>query len=397
VCEIDTTGRVLAECIIEHRADAVNQLIDRLIERAGGQAARVAVAIELPSGLLVETLLEREIAVFSINPKQLDRFRDRFTAAGAKDDRRDARVLADSLRTDRRAFRRVVLDCAEIVQLREQSRMDEELTAHKLQLSNRLRDQLLRYFPQILAVGGSDEAWVWQLWELAPTPQQAARLKPAQVGKILRQHRIRRHTSHGVLDELKAPAFGVAPGVPEAACAHIEMLLPQLRLLDQQQQRCRRLIREMLENQTQRVTLSQDGPKGEPSDAEILLSLPGIGDLVGATMLTEASHALGDRDLNTLGALCGSAPVTKTSGKARYVIRRYACNERLLNATFYWGQSAAVHDPRTKAHYAQLRAAGHNHARAVRGVVSRLLPVLIAMLRDRSLYDATRRSPKVAA
>ncbi len=53
----------------------------------------------MPRGAVIDALFERGFAVFAINPKQLDRCRDRYTAAGAKDDRRDAWVLADVLRT----------------------------------------------------------------------------------------------------------------------------------------------------------------------------------------------------------------------------------------------------------------------------------------------------------
>ena len=72
-----------------------------LLSMTGAPAAAIAVAIEVPHGPIVETLLERGFQTHAVNPKQLDRFRDRFTVAGAKDDRRDAHVLADSLRTDR--------------------------------------------------------------------------------------------------------------------------------------------------------------------------------------------------------------------------------------------------------------------------------------------------------
>ena len=107
-------------------------------------------AIEVPQGPIVETLLERGFQVYAINPKQLDRFRDRFTVAGAKDDRRDAQVLADSLRTDRHAFRRLSVDDPVIVELREWSRMTEDLQRERNRLANRVREQLWRYYPQML-------------------------------------------------------------------------------------------------------------------------------------------------------------------------------------------------------------------------------------------------------
>jgi transposase len=397
VCVTNATGQVLKECSIEHQAHALHEFADWLIEQAGGQASRVAVAIEVPHGVVVETLLERGLVVYSINPKQLDRFRDRFTAAGAKDDRRDARVLADSLRTDRRAFRLVVLGAAQLVALREESRLHDELGRQLVQLSNRLRDQLRRYYPQLLAVGGADEPWLWELWEMAPTPEQAGKLKSAQVEKLLRRCRIRRHTAKSVLELLKVTAFVVAPGVTRAACRHIEVLLPQLRLLTQQQRCCKKELSSLLESCKARADHGDSAPRCEYSDAEILLSLPGVGDLLAATILAEAGQALTERDLTTLRTLCGSAPVTKRSGKSLVVVRRYACNQRLQNACHHWAQSAVAWDASSAAHYAQLRARGHKYGRALRGVVDRLLSVLIAMLRDRTLYDPTRRHAARAA
>jgi len=393
VCVLNAVGTVVRECNIEHNAEALHKLIDWIAERTGGRTALAAVAIETPHGVVVETLLERGIVVYSINPKQLDRFRDRFTASGAKDDRRDARVLGDSLRTDRRAFRRVVLSSGEMVELRELSRLHGELSVQFVQLTNRLRDQLQRYFPQLLAVGETDERWLWELWELAPNPHAAANLKPAQIGKILRRYRIRRHSAHSALDKLKLPAFSVAPGVIEAACRHIEVLLPQLRLLTEQLRGCDDDLHALLERcKADREHPSEGGRRREHSDAEILLSLPGVGDLVGATMLAEAGQPLSERDLNSLRQLCGSAPITKRSGKSVHVIRRYACNQRLQNACHHWGQSALRWDARSAAHYARLRAAGRTHGRALRGIIDRWLSVLVAMLRDGTLYDPARRN-----
>jgi len=104
----------------------------------------------MPRGPVVESLMERGFAVHSINPKQLDRFRDRLSPAGAKDDRRDARVLASALRTDPHCLRRLEPTDPAIVELREWSRVDEELTRERVRLANRMRDQLWRYYPQFL-------------------------------------------------------------------------------------------------------------------------------------------------------------------------------------------------------------------------------------------------------
>src|SRR5262245_25100343 len=122
VCVLDRDRRRGPERAYPHSGVGLTALADDLTALVPAEPGRVAVAIEIPRGTIVDTLLERGLHVFSLNPKQLDRFRDRHTVAGAKDDRRDAFVLADSLRTDRPAFRRVQADHPRVVGLRELSR-----------------------------------------------------------------------------------------------------------------------------------------------------------------------------------------------------------------------------------------------------------------------------------
>src|SRR6185503_8876948 len=109
----------------------------------------VAVAIEVPHGPVVDSLIDRGFVVHAINPKQLDRLRDRFSVAGAKDDRRDAYVLGDGIRTDRRLFRRLHVADPRIVELRAWSRLTEELPEERVRLGNRVQQQLWRYYPQM--------------------------------------------------------------------------------------------------------------------------------------------------------------------------------------------------------------------------------------------------------
>jgi transposase len=390
VCVLDASGKVLSERQVRHEAQALQALATALIEYAGGAAAAVAVAIEVPHGAVVETLLERGLAVFALNPKQLDRFRDRFTVAGAKDDRRDARVLADAVRTDRRAFTRARLPAGIVLELREETRIHDELRTEWSRATNRLRQQLARFYPQLLAVGEVEEPWLWALYELAPTPAAAAQLRRARLTQLLHTHRIRRHTADSVLEQLRSPALTVAPGTVEAAQRHIELLLEQLRLLHRQRQQCERRLATLLTREEFTTVCSKDGPRREHSDLEILLSLPGAGNLVAATMLAEAGQAIATRDYTTLRTRTGVAPVTRRSGKKLTVLMRYACNEPLRNACHHWAQNATQWDPRSQQRYAALRAKKHSHGRALRGVVDRLQAVLIAMLRTGTLYDPTR-------
>src|SRR3954454_5845802 len=109
---------------------------------AAGDPGSVVVAIEVPHGPVVDALLDRGFAVYAINPKQLDRLRDRISVAGAKDDRRDGRVAAAGVRTDRPLFRRVLAGDPSVIELREWSRLAEELQQERVRLSNRIRQQL---------------------------------------------------------------------------------------------------------------------------------------------------------------------------------------------------------------------------------------------------------------
>src|SRR5499427_7452133 len=166
---LNSEGSTVDQRWIEHTGDSLHELIEWLRTKASPTPNTVAVAIEVPRGAVVETLVENGFAVFSINPKQLDRFRDRYSPAGAKDDRRDALVLADSLRTDLHCFHRVKLDEPAVIRLRDLSRLEDDIRDELRRLSNQLREQWHRFFPQLLTLCQStDEPWVWDLFEVAP-------------------------------------------------------------------------------------------------------------------------------------------------------------------------------------------------------------------------------------
>ena len=390
VCVLASDGAVRGEQAFPHSGEGIGHLLDWVVTRAGVDAGRIAVAIEIPHGPVVDALLDRGFQVFSINPKQLDRFRDRFSPAGAKDDRRDAEVLASAVRTDPDCLRMLDPIAPEIVQLREWSRMTDELTAERTGLTHRLRDQLWRYYPQFLEIAADLAApWVWTLWELAPTPAKARRIRSTSVAKVLKAHRIRRVTAKEILETLRVKPLTVAPGVVEAATAHIRFLTQRLALITDQITAAQRAMADIIDG------LSANGaPPADhmASDAAILRSLPGIGQTVLATLLSEASGLLLARNYEALRCLCGVAPVTRRSGQSHRVVRRRACHRRLVNAVYHWSRVAAQHDPVSKAKYQALRARGHSHGRALRSVADRLLAVACAMLKTGTCFDPNHRT-----
>jgi transposase len=389
VCILTPSRELVTQRKVEHNGPAIAAFIDQLMRLCEGKAARVAISIEIPRGAVVESLVERGFHVYAINPKQLDRFRDRHTVAGAKDDRRDAFVLADSLRTDRPCFRQVRVDDPLVIQLREMSRVDDDLAEDMNRLTNRLREQLHRYYAALLRLSPSaDEPWLWALLELAPTPADGARLKPKQIAKLLTEHRIRRLDAEAVRAALTEAPLHVAPGATEAAAAHIRTLIPRLRVTVQQRATCQREMARLLDELAAGGDAS--GQKNEHRDVQILRSLVGVGKKVAATLLAEASQPLGDRDYHALRAHAGVAPVTKQSGRRLVVVMRQACNGRLRNAVYHWARVAVTRDPRSTEVYGVLRARGQSHGRALRSVADRLLRLLIAMLKSKTLFDPTR-------
>jgi len=392
----DGDGRKIGEKVFRHGGEGLAEMAAWLTATSGApEAGRIQVAIEVPHGPVVETLIERGFTVHAINPKQMDRFRDRFTLAGAKDDSRDAEVMASALRTDTRCFRPLAAADPVVIELREWSRMAEGLGAERNRLTNRMREQLWRYFPALLELENDLGAeWLLDLWETVPTPAKAARIREATIAKLLKRHRIRRFDAAHVLAALRKPPLEVAAGTTEAASAHIDMLVARIRLVNRQLKQAHH----QLDALTARLIPTEEAGPGQTKqhDVEILASLPGVGRIVLATLLAEAFDALQRRDYAALRSLTGTAPVTKRSGKSCIVVRRQACHDRLANAMYHWARVAIQHDTSSRSKYAALRSRGHSHGRALRSVADRLLNVACAMLKAGTTFDPSLATQKTS-
>jgi len=387
-CVVDANGEFLEERGFEHSVEGLGATRDWLLNLAGKNAERIAVAIEKPHGAVVETLLESGIAVFSINPKQVDRFRDRHSMSGAKDDRRDAFVLADALRTDGHRFQRLQLPPPEIVALRELLRTRDQLVKNHVALSSQIRDLLARCWPHLVALAPKDkalDAFFCELLQLFFDPHPTADLSRENIQKLLHQHHIRRLQPEQILEVLRKTPLRVAPGTTEATSAHMKLLLHQLLLVRQH----RRDSDQYLERWFKQLQPTPDQPY---TDAAILASLPGVGAVVLACVLSYAHDPVRLRNFDAFRSLGGIAPVTQKSGKQKpLILMRRARSLPLNNALHHWARIAVIRDPHFKDHYDRLRATGHSYARALRGVMDRILAIAVAMLRDQTLYDPARR------
>jgi transposase len=194
---------------------------------------------------------------------------------------------------------------------------------------------------------------------------------------------------------LRQPPLNVAAGTIEAASAHVAALVARIRLVNRQLKQAHQRL-DVLTARLAPASEENEPGQRKQHDVEILASLPGVGRIVLATLLAEGFDALQRRDYAALRSLTGVAPVTKSSGKSRIVLRRQACQHRLANAMYHWARVAVQHDPRSRAKYAALRSRGHSHGRALRSVADRLLNVTCAMLRAGTTFNASFETKKIA-
>ena len=398
VCWVDGHGEKRGGAVFKHSGKGIEALFEWLATSTDTKPERIAVAIEVKRGPVITGCLERGYAVFLCNPKQTDRLRDRYSLAGVKDDPLDAYILADAARKDRAQLRRIDADDPRVVHLRELVVQHNDLVERKVELVAKLRQQLHRYFPQVLSLPGHlDAHWKLELLERAPTPDKARRLQSGTLAKLLESHRIRKCSALELREVLRSPKLQVAGGVTEAATLAVSLLVPQLRLTHTQLREIDRRLDQALERFDEEAPLGQNKQR----DAAILRTLPGAGRIVVATLLAEAWPALQARDYQHLRLIAGVAPVTRKSGKQGrrsngprpVVLMRRACNQRLRNAMFHFARCAMTKDPNWRTQAAELRARGLSVGATHRVLADRLLRVAVACVRDGEAYrpkDGTR-------
>jgi len=390
VCVIDNEGSVVEEKNFRHTGTGLFEMSQWIQKVSGSDSCDMAVAIEVNHGPVVESLCEQGFMVYSVNPKQLDRFRDRFCVSGAKDDRKDAMVLASALRTDRRHFRRVEPQNPDVIVLRELTRTREELTRERTRLVNRFRALLWRYYPQFEELLGSTvRPWHLELWELVPCPGAANGKRASTVNKILKRNRVRRVDAEGALRILRAERINVSDATVQSCVFHIRSVVERLKVADRQLGGIKDSIEKVIETVNEKLKAEGDGP----TDIEILRSIPGVGIVVLATLIAEAWSLVRRRDFEAVRCLGGTAPVTRQSGRTKLVVRRRAVCKSLSAAFHVLGGIAVTNDPVSKAKYEELREKGHGYCRSVRTVCDRLLFVARVILEKGELFDKEFRKP----
>jgi transposase len=382
---MDSAGRRLARARLEEGIAGMARLhamigehVDLDAGEADELAAQVLVGIETDRGPWVQALIAAGYTVYPINPLQVARYRERHSVSGAKSDPGDAHVLADMVRTDAHQLRPAAGDSAQAEAVKVVARTHKTLIWERTRHTQRLRHALREYFPAALvAFEDLDAPDALELLGKAPDPASAARLTVGQIGAALERARRRNRDERArqIQAALRAEYLGQPQVVTAAYAATVGAQVAILTVLGQQ------------------ITLMQEQVEahfGQHPDAEIILSQPGLGTILGARVLAEFGD---DPDRYTHAKArknyAGTSPITRQSGKKKIVMARYVHNDRLLDALGQQAFAALRASPGARAYYDKQRARGLGHHAALRQLANRLVGILHGCLRSGTIYDET--------
>ena len=375
---MDEAGTVLARRRLPEGVAGIAQLHALVGAHLGEDTdrAEVIVGIETDRGPWVAALIAAGYLVYPVNPLQASRYRERHGVSRAKSDAGDAHMLADMVRTDSHQLRPAAGDSPEAEAVKVLARAHKTLIWERTRATQRLRHQLLGYFPAALeAFEDLDAPDTLELLAKAPDPGRAARLTRAQVSAALKRARRRNipDRATAILAALRGEHLGQPEVLTAAYAATVRSLIAVIAALNEQVKSLQGQVGEHF---------------GRHPDAEIYRSQPGMGAVLGARVLAEFGddpHRYADGKARRNYA--ATSPITRASGKKKVVTARFIHNDRLVDALNAQAFAALNASPGARAFYDQLRARGIEHNDALRRLANRLVGILHGCLKTRTLYD----------
>jgi Transposase and inactivated derivatives len=370
---VDARGREQVRHSVEHSAAGLAELV-RVFLDAGCRE----VAIERPDGPVVDTLLAAGITVVVISPNQVKNLRGRYGSAGNKDDRFDAFVLADTLRTDRARLRPLTPDGPQTVALRRACRARKDLVRHRVAAANQLRAHLRNVLPGAVGLFAEiDSSISLAFLTRFPTQDKTDWLTPTRLGAWLAKQGYPGKVDPAVLHArlLAAPRGPVGAeadanaAITAAFITVLHTLLAQIKALSTE-----------IEAQLTAHT-----------DAHIFTSLPRAGRVRAARLLAEIGDCRARFPTReSLFCLAGVAPSTRQSGKIRAVGFRWACDKQLRDAVTDFAGDSRRANPWAQDLYQRARARGHDHPHAVRILARAWLNIIWHCWQTNQAYDPER-------
>jgi len=388
VAVVNDDGQVLARGRVGNNAAGFAQALTLLADAGDTANDPIPVGIETDRGLWIAALRETGRVIYPINPLAASRYRARYAVSGAKSDATDAVLLANIVRTDPDAHRRLPAETELAQAIRVLARAQQDAVWTRQQIGNQLRDLLKDFYPAAIIAfaglpsGGLARPDARTILAAAPTPGQAAKLTPARLRRLLIKAGRRRDLDRDV-ERLRAvftDTYLHQPPVLENAMGI------QLTALLRQFEAASAAADELAEAA---IAHFEQHP-----DAEIITSFPGLGNLAGARVLAEIGD---DRtrftDARGLKAFAGSAPITRASGKKTIVRHRHIKNRRLATVGSIWALASLRSSPGARRHYDARRAAGDWNRQAQRHLFNKFLGQLHHCLQTGQPYNEHRAFP----
>lgn len=353
VCVVDAEGAIVDRFDVRHDRDGLADLARRLGRH--GEATELPIAVERPSGLLVDTLVEAGFVVVPIHPNVVKACRSRYSTVHAKSDPGDAYLLADLLRTDGHRFEPLRPLSDEIRALRAMVRGRDDLVAERVAVANQLRALLESYWPGAVAIFADvDSPITLDFIERYPTPDSARCLGVKRMARFLATHHYSgRRSAEVLLARLRAAPDGHAGELEVEAKRLVALgLVATLRTLVAR---------------IKHLTSAIEHAVAQLPSGRVIMSLPRAGKVNAAQILAE----LGDNPARfgseaALAAQAGVAPVTYASGKKLGVGFRWAANKRLRLAITTWADNSRHDNEWARGVYRRARQRGCDHPHAVR-------------------------------
>jgi transposase len=373
-CLVDEQGAIIVQLEVQHTAEGLQQLLRNLARLAPPHA--IPIAIERPSGLVVDTLVEAGHPVVPIHPNALKACRPRYRAAGGKSDPGDAYILADVLRTDGHRFRPLRPLSDEVRALRALVRSRDDLVAERVALANQLRALLESFWPGAVAIFADIDSPIGlDFLETYPTPDRTKNLGPKRLARFLARNGYSgRRSPTDLLQRLRSAPGGLAGPLEQEAKGYAVLDLVAV-------------LRTVVDR-TRRLSAAIEHAVAQLPTGRIITSFPRSGKINAAQILAE----LGDdpnrfQTENQLAAEAGVAPITHASGKSRGVTFRFACNKRLRRAITTWADNSRHASPWASSIYARARARGCDHPHAIRVLARAWVRVLWRCWHDEIPYQ----------
>ena len=366
----DDSATTFAQFQIAHDSTGFSMLHDKITDFEKAPSS-VLVAIETSRGLLVHELLRLGYVVYSINPKAVNRYKDRYVLSKAKSDTIDAMALSHLLRTDRHRFR-ALTPLPEDYRLLDRLCADlRKLVDEKTRIVNQINSCLKEFYPTALNIFSSvDSNIAIAFLKTFPDHKTLSRCSKKAFLTFFKKHHYSHPNRVGELWDIAQSQTPEADSVVTTANRfRLLTLLDQLTSLREHIAKYEKEIQAILDNIPETKHIS---------------SLPGAGkrivpELVAALGPTANDSQAKFQSADEIARLSGCVPVTRQSGKWKTVSVRHACVKPLRRVFYDWAFSSLKESAWARAYYDYHKARNQGHPTILRNLGRKWAKILFAV------------------